>query len=278
MSTVHNGETGKTHVIELTSALYHVTWAEALAAPGGTVRLDVTTGNVGNGADVTIKLQDGKGKSFGTFKDHLVANRLSAQLVVPQDAQDALIAEVELPKHGLKGTSEALLLMPPVEIKDLTWSAEEARRGDILTMEATVEGAYDGSEATITIFEHDQDGAHDLITTLSTLVVEGEVAMDWTFEYHEDVDDIPAEGETEQGYNAPEYFFRVEVGGLQADSDILLFKDWIEIELTTFSGSEEYILHLPDGSQRTGAFKADGTMREEDIPPGPFHVEVIQKG
>ena len=104
--------------------------------------------------------------------------------------------------------SNCMYVYPAVEIKNLKWDKNEARRGDILKLTADVTNVYEGAEAEIQIWEHDSDGAHDLITKFPVIVKNKKIEADWEYEYHEDTDDIPTEEETEKGYNPPEYFFR----------------------------------------------------------------------
>ena len=273
----HQGQTNEVHQITLPSAIEQVQWTRLRAAPGGTVGLAVFTQFVGNGARLQIKLTDHQGATHGTFKDQLYGNRLTAEIQVPVKARDALYAEVKFPKHGLKQTSPALLLTPPVDIEDATWSQDEARRGDVLTLSADVEGVPDGAEAQITIFEHDADGAHDPITRFPTLVEQQKIEAEWEYEYHEDTDDIPIDDEAEQGYQPPEYFFRVDVEGVSADSDLLAFRDWIEIELVDIHGQpvaeERYILTCADGSTQEGHLDENGYAHVENLPPGPVQYE-----
>jgi len=273
----HKGQTDKTHQVTLSSAIEQVQWADLRAAPGGTVGLAIGTRYVGNGSTLQIKLTDHQGTTHGTFENDIHNNHLSAEVQVPPKAKDALYAEAKFPDHGLKQKSPALLLTPPVEVKNAEWSQDEARRGDVLTLSADVEGVPDGTEAEVTIFDHDEESAHDLITQLSTLVEDQQVEVEWEYEYHEDTDSIPTDEEAEKGYKPPEYFFRVEVEGVEAESDLLIYKSWIEIVLEGNSGQpvpgKQYIVHLPDGSQRSGTLNQDGWAREEDVSPGPIQIE-----
>lgn len=270
----HKGQTNEVTEVKLPSAIEQVAWTQSQAAPEGTVGLEVFTRFVGNGAPVEIKLTDKQGRTHGTFKDGLYANRLRAEVQVPPKAKDALFAEVKLSKHGLSQKSPPLLLIPPVTIRNAKWSAQEARRGDVLTLSADVKGAPDGREAQITIFEHDADGAHDRITQFVAYVEREHVEAEWEYEYHEDTDDIPTDEEAEQGYAPPEYFFRVEVGGVAEDSELLTFKDWIELHRRSADGTPvanaRYELHLADGTTREGTLDEEGRAREEDLPPGPL--------
>lgn len=275
---MHKGQTNEITEVTLPSAIDRVAWTRLRAAPGGTVGLDIFTRFVGNGATLQIKLTDHQGRTHGTFKNEIYNNHLSAEVQVPPKARDALYAEVKFPKHGLKQKSPALLLTPPVEIKNAQWSKDEARRGDILTLSAHVKGVPDGTEAQIRIFEHDADGAHDPITRFSTLVEKKRVEVEWEYEYHEDTDDIPTEEEAEKGYNPPEYFFRVEVEGMTADSELLTFKDELVIQVKDLAGrpiqSKKYVVHLADGARRKGMLDETGHVTEKNVPPGKVRLEL----
>ena len=87
----------------------------------------------------------------------------------------------------------------------------------MLTMTADIKGISDGFDANIEVFEHDSDSAHDKITGFPVSVKGSKIETEWEYEYHEDTDDIPVDGESESGYSHPEYFFRVTVQGITAD-------------------------------------------------------------
>ena len=146
-----------------------------------------------------------------------------------------------------------------------------------MKLTADVSNVYEGTEAEIQIWEYDSDGAHDFITKFPIIVKNKKIEAEWEFEYHEDTGDIPTKEESEKGYNPPEYFFRVIVAGVSADSELLKFKDWIEIELKNQFGvsipDENFILKLPDGSERKGKLDENGFAIEKDIPPGKCVLE-----
>ena len=270
----HTGNTNETSEVKLASTIDQVSWSRNVAAPGGSVGLAITTNFVGNSAKLEIELSDHSGKKYGQLKENISGNRFWAEIVVPEKARNVLYADVKLSKHGLKKKSPPLLITPPIEITNLKWSAKEARRGDLLKLTADIKGVPDGTDAEVRIWEHDADGAHDFVTKFVALVEGQKVEVDWEFEYHEDTDDIPTEEEGEKGYNPPEYFFRVLIYGVSADSELLEFKDWIEFELLTFTGNESYVLRLPDGTERKGSFDKNGVMREEKTLPGRYTVEI----
>ena len=165
----------------------------------------------------------------------------------------------------------------------MKWSASEARRGDILTLSADVKKVQPGTEVTVTIYEHDQDGAHDKITELPAIVKDKKIEIQWAYEYHEDTDEIPTEAELERygrGYNPPEYFFTVKYGnvetGTNQESGLLTFKDYIIIELSNARGEPaadaEYKLTLSDGTEKTGNLDSEGEARIDQVPPGKYKL------
>jgi hypothetical protein len=275
--TEQKGPTDEVKKTELASVIQSVLWTEQRAPIGGEVGLEVITQFVGNNSEMKIELVDKSGKTLGKYKEKMNNNRFWAKIKVPDDAEDILVANVKLPKHGLEAASNPLIVLPPIEITNLKWDKKEARRGDTLKLTADIKGAQEGAEAEIEIWEHDADEAHDFITKIPVVIKDKKVETFWEFEYHEDTDDIPEEGETEKGYSPPEYFFRVKLGGISADSELLEFKDWIEIELLDEDteepiAQEEYIVILPDGKEIKGKLDGEGFAKLHDIPPGKFKV------
>lgn len=274
----HKGETDKVKKIELNSSIEQVTWAAPHAAAGSKVSLEVFTRFAGNNSEIKIELTDKSGKTLETINGKVIGNHYWKQITVPVEAKDELYAEVKLPKHGISKKSNRLYVYPAIEIKNLKWDKKEARRGDVLKLTADLINAYEGTEAEIQIWEHDTDGAHDFITKFPAVVKNKKIEAQWEYEYLEDTDEIPTKEESEKGYNPPEYFFRVIIAGVSADSGLLPFKDWVEIQINDRLGNpiknENYILHLPDGSEKKGKLDENGYAKVEDIPPGTFTIEL----
>lgn len=273
----HQANTDEIKEIELPSAIQQVLWTQQRMAAGARASLEIFTQYVGNNSDLEIELSDQAGNKHGTVKGKISANRAVIEIIIPEKAEQILYAEVKLPKHSLQMKSNPLLVSPPIEITNVKWDKTEARRGDILKLTADVKGAQEGSEADTEIWEHDADGVHDLITKFVSIIKDNKIEANWEFEYHEDTDDIPTNEETEKGYNPPEYFFRVAINGVFADSELLEFKDWIEIVLKDNEGKifadEDYILYLPDGTEKKGTLDSKGYAKVEDVPPGKYRVE-----
>ena len=275
----HQGAANQEHEIQLDSAIDSVMWGYMRASVGDEVPLKVRTHFVGNGSEIRITVHNSSGERLDRFTGKVRGNRYRGKYTVSDAAEEAIYFEAELRQHGLSERSEDMEIIPPIIIDNLQWSQQEARRGDILKLTAQVEGVQDGADAAIEIYEYDGDGAHDPITEISAMVENGRIEIDWMYEYYEDTDEIPTEAELEEGYSPPEYFFRVIIGSNEADSGLLEFKDWIEFTINSSDGEPEanadYILHLPDGQERRGTLDDQGYAREEDIPPGPCQIELL---
>ena len=275
------------HKIKLESSLISASWRSGKAIAGQTATFEVWTAFVGEGAPIKIKGKSKNGKKLGKIKDVIKRNKYVGEFEIPEDTEldDMIYFEVELPKNDLEGESNRIPVFPPVQVFNMKWSATEARRGDILTLSADVNGLRDHTEVTVIIYEYDRDSAHDKIIELPATVMNKRIELQWEYEYHEDTDEIPTQEELDKyggKYNPPEYFFTVKVedteyGKQEQESGLLEFKDWIEIELLDEDGNavanEDYILHLPDGQQRRGTLDGNGIGREENIPPGKVTIE-----
>lgn len=285
METKFTKSTDSEHVVTMESALISAGWKSSLAIAGFKAYPSVITTFVGNGADIKLTLKMDSGKTLGKLSGVIRNNIFVEGLDVPTSLNtgDLIYYEVELPNNGLSGESSCIPVYN-IDVTNMKWSAKEARRGDKLDLTADVKGGSDGMEATLTIFEYDRDNIHDKIVELPAEIKNQKIELKWEYEYHEDVDEIPTDEEMQRygrNYNPPEYFFTITVGdavfGKKQESGLLLFKDWIEIELKNQAGDpipdEDYTLTLPDGSQRKGKLDKQGKAIEKDIPPGDCKLE-----
>ncbi len=271
--TKHSGDTNKIKEVKLTSTIEQVSWSQPRAVAGSKIGIDVFTKYVGNNSDIKIEIKDKNGKSGGTTKGKISGNRFWKNIDIPDNLKDELTATVKLSKHGLEKKSNTIPLLPPIKISNLKWDKDEAKRGDILKITADVKGAYDGAETTIEIYEHDSDGAHDLVTSFPALVKSQKIKTEWEFQYVEDTDDIPDDNESENGYQNPEYFFRVNIGGISEDSGLLKFKDTIEVQWNNSNepaANNKFKIVTADGNEINGSLDTDGKFNADNLPPGPF--------
>ncbi len=272
--------------ITLTSSLVYAEWQQSYAPVGQTASFEIGTLFVGQGAPIEAKGKSKKGKSLGTVNGKVRANKFFGEFTIPADTKlgDMVYFDVKLPKNGLSGTSNSVAVVPPIKVTDMSWSASEARRGDVLTLKASVENLPDAAQVKIIIYEFDRDGANDKITEIPATVENKKIELQWAYEYHEDTDEIPSDEEMQRydrKYNPPEYFFTVKIDkqefGREQESGLLEFRDWIGIELKDVLGNsipdERYILYFADGSKREGSVNENGFAKEQNIPPGDVTLE-----
>ncbi len=119
------------------------------------------------------------------------------------------------------------------QIVRVFWNTLKADISDKVRLCADVDGFADGVEAKFSVWEHDNDGEHDLIKeNITASVDKGFVYAEWEFEAVEDKDDTPAEEEQVEndptkdefkfGVNLPEYMFKVEIDGVTGECTDLL--------------------------------------------------------
>lgn len=264
--------TDKVKQEKLSSSIQQVYWNRRAAFAGSKTVVELLTHYVGNNSTVKIKITDSSGKTIKKAEKKIFGNTLALEVEIPENTGEQLVAEVELPKHGLNKKSKPLSIFPPVQVNNVKWDKNVVRRGEILKLTADVKNFPSGADAMIQIYEHDSDEAHELVTKFLVIVKNNKIEAQWEFEFKGDVKDIPRHEDSENGYQTPKFFFRVLLLDVFKDSGFVEFKDFIRIELKDGEGNpipnEKYKIHLPDGSTREGTLDADAKAVEEDIPAG----------
>ena len=158
---------------------------------------------------------------------------------------------------------------------DARWSVRKARPGDAVELLVDTEGLPTGTPVGLEIWEHDQDGAHDLVARLEGAVAANEVRVPWTYTYVEDDDDAETEQDRRLGAPVPEFHFVAKAAGVEATSLLLEFRDDLTLRATLPDGRParewQYTVHLAEGD-RTGTLDEAGEALEIDVPPGPVEV------
>lgn len=289
MSLKYSKATDSEHKIKLQSRLIYAVWRTGVARAGGRAGFEVATSFVGNGAKIKVKGKSEGGENLGKINGKIKNDKFIGEFEIPEDIalDDAVYFEVELSQNGLSAESNRIPAAPGVTVSNMKWSAGEARRGDILTLSADVTGCRDDTEAQVIIYEHDTDSAHDKIAEIPATVTKDKIELIWEYEYHEDTDEVPTEEELQKygsSYNPPEYFFIIEIDGQkfgqEQESGLLLFKDYIELEMTDEGGkplaNADYYLVLADGTEKEGKLDEDGRLRVDDVPPGRYQLHVAE--
>ncbi len=227
--TEHKKQTNEIHEVSLKSAITHAFWKQKYCMAGDSVRFEVHTHFVGNGSEIKIKFENKKGKKIEKLSGGVYGDYYSASVVIPKQAEGDLTFVAKLSKHGLEMKSDILRV---ISVTNFKWGVKEVRRGDVVKLTADVAGMPDGSEVGVYIYEYDQDGAHDFVTTFPATVQDGKLEADWEHDSHEDTDEIPTDEEMKKyggSYNPPKYFFVVDVKGgrfgRDQESSLLQVKD-----------------------------------------------------
>ena len=278
--------TDEEHKIKIDSNLLYAVWKSGCARGGAEADFEVRTSFVGQGADIEIT---GKGDDYGKIKkikDKIYNNRYNGRMPIPKDITpgDNVWFEVKLSKQGLKGKSNTIPGMPEPVLTKIQWDKKEARRGDIVKLQAELEQVADNTEAFVIIYEYDRDGNHDKVATIPTTVKNRKIGLQWEYEYHEDVDEVPTDEEMKKygkKYNPPEYFFVIDIDGYKLggkqESGLLEFKDWIEIIPEDDAGNRfpdmEFKIIAPDGSELTEKTDEKGKIILKDIKPGRYELK-----
>ena len=283
METKFTKPTDETHIIELESSISLALWNSTIAFTGKEAGFEVHTNFVGNGNKIKITGESEKGKKLGQIESNISGNKFRGKLTVPENinVDDSIFFKVELPQLSLKKESNHIPVVPPIKVTHMKWSAEEARREDILTLSADLEGLRNDTEILVIIYEFDENSAHEKITEIPATVNNGKVEVQWEYEYHESTLKIPTEGELqkydkENHYKYPEYFFTFIIAGVEfgreQESGLLKFIDQLDFTLCDENGrpyaNEDYIMILADERDREGTLDGNGHGFERDLPPG----------
>jgi hypothetical protein len=162
-------------------------------------------------------------------------------------------------------------------VSNAKWSKDKAEVGEKVKLTADVEGFDNGKPALIEIYKRDIKGPDVLFKTIEIQVKNNNVEGEWEYVFPEDRYNISTGEAIPLGFSSPEYYFEVIIEHSKARSNLLKFKDYIEIELRDENDNpipnEDYILYLPDGSIRKGKLDANGYKKENNIPPGYSNVK-----
>jgi hypothetical protein len=175
------------------------------------------------------------------------------------------------------------------EITEMKWEKDgqeisEALVDDEVTLCANVKDIEDGEKIPVEIWEHDEDNKHDYVTRLTGTIKNNRLEVSWKVVYTADDDDSTSGKELlEQGYTLPEYHFVISHKRMKdARSPKLKVKGFIsgllidETTSVTFANMD-YILVLPDGSERKGKTRNNGQMVEKGLPIGPRKIKIHRK-
>jgi hypothetical protein len=161
-------------------------------------------------------------------------------------------------------------------IANAQWDKQKAKVGDTVRLKIETAGVDSGAKAVFDVFVKDGNYADHVLTALDATVRNGKAEVEWTLDVDEKYLAICGEKSKRGRYSQPFFYFIVHVGDLTQKSGILLYQDYVEIELRDEANKpvtrEEYRLYLPTGETREGQLDGTGRAKEERIPPGNISV------
>ena len=167
-----------------------------------------------------------------------------------------------------------------VSLKAITkaeWSKGDAKVGDIVKLKVETVGVESGEKAIISIFIKDANFADHQFKTINSKIDNGKLEEEWELEVDEDLLDDQDAKEKQGGFSSPAFYFKVDVGGLTAKSGLLIYKDFIELELEDDDGNKiknvKYYVRLPNGGVKEGYLDSNGYAKVENLPPGKVEVD-----
>jgi len=274
-------------ICNVPSKLIYSVWCSKVAYAGADALFEVRTSLVGDGANVQVRAKIQSGQTLGTLPFQIYGNRLYAGFPIPVNVpiDELIYLEVRLPQHNLQGATNLIPTRAPINISSMSWSAPEARRGDVLTLTVNFQSAIaNDTEALIIIYEFDQNGHHDPICKIPTTVQNRRIQVLWEYEYHDDTGEIPTQQEMQrygQNYSHPEYFFVVDIDGVRfgdrQESGLLRFMDWVDVKVTSgltkpLEGAN-YTIYFADATTQAGVVDSSGLVRIENVGPGDVYIE-----
>ena len=291
-------------VYRVESALAWAAWDRPVAVAGTTARLTVQGAFVGEGSPTAVTLRDARDRTVGRGAGPMHRDRVTVDVEVDRQAAarepDGVLcaADVELTELGLKTVSGPLLVLPFAELVGARWGTDRAVEGDVVSLSCRVEGSAAGVErlgrerAEVAVFVRTETGETPMdepVVVLRTRAEGGRVELDWAATLALDRWDLPSQAELDaeadragaargsEGYvyDRPHLVFRVRLAGLEAESGPLAVDDWVELRHYvggTPAAGCAYTLTLADGAERAGALDADGSAREDRLPPGSVAV------
>jgi hypothetical protein len=150
----YNKSTDSEHEIKLEPALVSILWRVGTAVIGSKAALEVMTSFVGTGASLEITGKSESGKTLGKISAEIRNNKYVGEIDIPDNLKidDIVYFEANLSGNGLSGESNHIPVRLPIKVSNMKWSASQARRGDILTLAADIDGAREGAPASVIIF------------------------------------------------------------------------------------------------------------------------------
>ncbi len=154
------------------------------------------------------------------------------------------------------------------------WSKNEARDSETVKLKAEAIGFDSGAEVKFEIWEKNANKADSLIQTIDNIRLNNDTAeTSWQYAWSEN------QLGGVNGYSTPAFYFKVFIGGLAQRSNILNYKDYVELWLKDAEENPvpnaKYRVFLSNGEIREGQLDSNGYKKIEKVPPGKWRADFI---
>lgn len=166
-----------------------------------------------------------------------------------------------------------------ISLKAITkadWSTKTAEVGEKVKIQVETAGFEDEQEALLNIFVRDIGFADRLYRTLEAQVKGNKIEVEWELQIDQELLDMQR---SKQKYSSPTFYFSAIVDQCTANSNILRYKDWVEINLKDKDGNvlkdQKIKVQLSNGEIRETNTDNQGKAKLENVPPGQVKVIII---
>ncbi len=177
-------------------------------------------------------------------------------------------------KSGIKEGDYEIALKA---ITKAEWSGTTAYVGDKVKLLVDTVGVEDGEKAELQVFIKDSNCADKLFKSFDCKISSGKVEQEWELKIDDQLADDQDAKVRSSGYSSPSFYFTVAVDGLKTKSALLIFKDYVELELKDDDGKPvgnvKYTVYLPNGGVKEGYLNKEGYAKEDDLPPGKIEYK-----
>ncbi len=163
-------------------------------------------------------------------------------------------------------------------IVNAQWSKQEAKVGETVTIKVETVGIENNTNASLQVFIKDSNYTDYLLKTFETTVNSDKIEQDYTLKVDEKLLGICDQKSTKKRYSQPFFYYKVNIGDLTEQSNLLLYKDYADIQVKDDDGKvikdKKVKVYLPTGEIKEEKIDNKGKLKIKNIPPGNIKFTV----
>lgn len=163
-------------------------------------------------------------------------------------------------------------------IVNAQWSKQDAKVDETVKMKVETIGIESGTKATLQVFIKDANYTDYKLKTIESKVNGDKIEEDFTLKVDDKLLGICGQKAKNTRYSQPYFYYKVSIGELTEQSALLLYKDYVEIEVKDEEGNaigdKKYKAHLPTGEVKEGKLDSNGKAKIEKVPPGNIKLTI----